>query len=138
MRKQHQKPTNHPPLLNVMYTSQEKHLKSIYIAADLLICEVSYLCMQKHCVLFLCPFFLKKDFLFRQYSQMQKIFRILIHKSNNFSFEGNVCNCEILRPNNPCRCMILYQECLYSLERLCLTNKNQQRAHRQQMQAMFR
>ena len=31
---------------------------------------------------------------------MQKLFRILANKNNNFSFEGNVCNCERLKPSN--------------------------------------
>lgn len=51
------------------------------------------------------PLFFKERTLFTQFSEMQKLFRILANKSNRFNFEGNTHNCEILNPSNPYRYM---------------------------------
>lgn len=76
-----------------MYTSQQKHFKFQYSGTVLFICDVSCLCRQKQCMLFLWPPFFKKGLCLHNVPKCRSYLECL-------NFEGNACNCEILKPSN--------------------------------------
>lgn len=59
-----------------MYTSKQNHFKFLYSRTVLFICDVSCLCRQKHCMLFIGLLFLRKDFVYRKFPKAEDIWNI--------------------------------------------------------------